>query len=410
MRAAILSIGNELLRGDIVDTNAACLARSLSDLGFEVVGSRTVPDDLEQATEAVSDALRRAVVTVTTGGLGPTQDDLTRDAIAAALGEEIFTDDDLISEIEQRFASLRRPMPASNLRQAGRIPSAVALPNPHGTAPGWLAEKGGRLIAALPGPPREMEPMWQSHVLPRLERLLPGATVMRGLMTFGLGESSVEERIEHVIGRSNDVRVATYVKAAGVEVHIAAHAKDRGEANRLLGEVEAELRKALGAAVFGRDGDTLAEAVGRLMEPQGLTLGVMESCTGGELANLITDRDGSSSQFLGGIVAYSRQLKEANGVRSQVIEEHGMISAETALAMARAVRERLEVDLGVGVTGIAGRESVEGRPAGTCFVATSTPSGDEVREIHRVSSRPAAKQYFALCALDLLRRQLQGVD
>ncbi|HEX6510403.1 MAG TPA: molybdopterin-binding protein, partial [Chloroflexota bacterium] len=215
MRAAILSIGTELMRGDIVDTNSTFLARELGQLGFDVVGIESVPDTLDRLTEAVTRARSTASVTLTTGGLGPTEDDLTRDAIAASLGEELYVDQSLVDEIEARFASMRRRMPASNHRQAMLIPSARPLRNHHGTAPGWLVERDGFLIVAMPGPPKEMQPMWCESVSPRLERLLPGHLAMLSLMTFGLGESAVEERVQDVIHRREDVTVATYAKEAG---------------------------------------------------------------------------------------------------------------------------------------------------------------------------------------------------
>lgn len=406
MRAVILSVGSELLRGDIVDTNAAFLARELSTLGFEVGRVEAAPDVLDRLTDTVRRSLADATVTVCTGGLGPTHDDLTREAIAAVLGEELYVDEDLFRQIESRFALLRRRMPASNRRQAMLIRSARAVPNPNGTAPGWLVERDGRTIVTMPGPPKEMQPMWRDSVVPHLQSLLPGETAMLALMTFGLGESAVEERIADVIHRRDDVTVATYAKDAGVQVHVTVRAATAETAQHVLAETEAQLRQRLGEAIYGAGEATLSSAVGRFLADRSLTLAVMESASGGELASLITETPGSSDYFLGGVVAYSRAVKEGFGVPSEIMDRHGLISAETARSMASAVRSRLGSDVGIGVTGIAGAEAIEDRPPGTCFVAVSMDGVEEAREIHRPASREIAKRFFAQSALDLLRRHL----
>lgn len=406
MRSVVLSIGSELLRGDIVDTNAAFLTRQLSQLGFHVVRSAQYPDDLDALTTAMVTAFGEAEITVCTGGLGPTADDLTRQAIAAALEEEIFYDESLVANIEARFAAMGRRMPHRNRQQGMLIPSADAIPNPNGTAPGWFVRRDGRAIIAMPGPPHEMEPMWEDSVLPHLEGLLSTRTATRSLMTFGLGESAVEERIADVIHRGSDVVVATYAKENGVEVHMTARAGTLEQAEQLANEAETELRRRLGDAIFGTARDTLAVIVCRALESRGSTLAVMESATGGELSSMITDTPGSSRCFIGGVVAYSAKLKAAQGVDEEVIERHGLISAETALAMARAACMQTGANAGLGVTGIAGTEPVEGKPPGTCFVACCLGEREEVREIHRPARRDVAKRFFAQCALDLLRRQL----
>jgi nicotinamide-nucleotide amidase len=407
-RAAVLSIGSELLRGDILDTNAAFLTRQLSQLGFHVQWVEQVGDELETLTQAVRRAIAAAQVVVCTGGLGPTQDDLTREAIAAAVEETMFSDPDLKIDLEARFAAMRRQIVESNFRQTQRIPSADALPNPNGTAPGWYVRKNGRIIVALPGPPGEMEPMWRDAAEPRLAALLTSATARRALMTFGIGESMLEHRISEIIGRQSDVIVATYAKSSGVEVHVTAHSRSLAEAQALVDDTEREIRRRLGMAVYGVGGETLSSVVGQALQRRGLTLAVMESATGGELASMITDNPGSSVYFLGGIVAYTRPLKEAYGVAAEVIERHGIISREVARAMAAAARRQTGALVGIGVTGVAGTAAVEGKPPGTCFLAVDLEHSPCVREIHRPAHRAVAKRFFAQCALDLLRRTLEG--
>jgi nicotinamide-nucleotide amidase len=412
MRVALLSIGSEILRGDIVDTNAAFLGRELSVLGFDVVRIQAVPDELAAVSAAVRAALEEADLLLCTGGLGPTGDDLTREGIAGVLGEELGVDESLLAAIRDRFQSMGRRMPASNDRQAMLIPSAQAIPNPNGTAPGWLVQWQGRTIAAMPGPPGEMTPMFRDGVLPRIEGMLDRRVALVSLMTFGLGESALEERIADMIAWHPDVTIATYAKSNGVQVHVTAWSETQREAKDLADEAERRLRDRLGAAVFGMGDDTLAHAVGDLLNDRAETLAVMESCTGGQVANLVTNIPGSSSYFLGGIVAYTPDVKEAFGVDSAVMAEYGVVSAQTAVAMAHAACTRMGASTGIGVTGVAGDDPVEGHPPGTCFIAVSIAGEAEARELHRPGSREFAKGYFAQCALDLLRRQLltrQGI-
>lgn len=397
------------MRGDIVDTNAAFLSRELSMLGFEVGHVGAYPDVLAELTQAVSDALATASVIVCTGGLGPTQDDLTREAIAAAIGEELYFDPGLFHEIEQRFALLQRKMPESNKRQASMIPSSEAVHNANGTAPGWFVQHNRRVIVAMPGPPKEMQPMWRDLVVPRLESLLPGHLAMVSLMTFGLGESAVEERIADVIRWRPEATVATYAKDAGVQVHISTRADTLAEAVEMTRNAEMQARALLGDAVFGRAEDTLSSVVGRALRERGATLAVMESASGGDLSSLVTNTAGSSEYFVGGVIAYTRDVKAAFGVDERAMDRHGLISAETAASMARAARTRLGASIGLGVTGIAGGENVEGHPPGTCFVALDLDGNQQIREVHRPASREVAKRFFALSALDLLRRHISSI-
>jgi nicotinamide-nucleotide amidase len=259
----------------------------------------------------------------------------------------------------------------------------------------------------MPGPPHEMEPMWNDSVQPRLERLLPGTPAMVALMTFGLGESTVEQKIDDVIQWRPDVTVATYAKSTGVEVHVTARGTDPHEAEELAQEAVQRIRVRLGRAVFGSGKDTLSSVVGRILDERGLSLAVMESCTGGLLASMLTDDPGSSDHFHGGIVAYSREAKAKYGVDTDIMAAHGLISAETALSMASAARAAFDSDIGFGVSGVAGTESVEDKPSGTVFLALDTPEANEVREIHRPGTRELIKYFAAQCSLDLLRRHLE---
>lgn len=410
MGSVVVSIGSELLRGDIVDTNAAFLTRELSQLDYDVQWVEQIGDDLDRLRDAISRAFGAAEITVCTGGLGPTQDDLTRQAIAAALGEELYQDPALIHEIQARFAGLRRAMPESNLQQATLIPSARPIPNPNGTAPGWFVEKDGRRIIAMPGPPSEMRPMWRDSVVPQLQASRSLHLAMRALMTFGIGESTLEDWIADIIGWRPDVTVATYAKSNGVQVHVTARASTAGEADNLAEGAENRLKKVLDGSIFGTGDATLSEAVGGELARRSLTLATMESCSAGELANLITNTPGASEYFPGGIVAYTKETKVRYGVDQETMDKFGVISAETAVAMARAARRQLRSDVGIGLTGIAGTEPIEGNLPGTCFVAVVTATGEVTRELHRPASRETFKGFVAQSALDLLRRHLTGIE
>jgi nicotinamide-nucleotide amidase len=285
------------------------------------------------------------------------------------------------------------------------IPSVTPLANPVGTAPGWWAEHDAKVIVAMPGVPSEMMQMWENEVVPRL-RLHAGASLFtRILRVTGLGESTVEERLDSLI-HSDNPTVATYAKRDAVDVRITARATTLAEAEQLVAGVEAQAREVLGQHIFGVDSDTLQSVVLAMLIERKLKLATMESCTGGLLANLITDVPGSSNAFLGGLVSYATEMKVAWGVPRETVETHGVISAETAEAMAQAVREKLGSDIGVGITGVAGPDGQEGKPVGTVHIAVATPDGVRATSQRFRGARTEIKWRAAVTALSLLRLQL----
>ncbi|MGH2505278.1 MAG: competence/damage-inducible protein A, partial [Ktedonobacterales bacterium] len=362
MRAEILSIGTELLLGHITDTNATYLAQQLAAMGIDLYFVSQMGDNLERLTETLTRARGRADLVITTGGLGPTEDDVTREAIARALGEAPHVDPAQEAVLRGYFAERGVSMPVSNLKQAWLIPSATALANPHGTAPGWWVERDGKLIISMPGVPSEMTRMWEHEAAPRL-RPLTGLTLFtRILLVAGLGESTVEERLG-ALTHSENPTLATYAKSDAVDVRITAKAAGEEEGQALVDAMDAQARAALGERnVFGVDSETLAAVTLRALARRGETLAVMESCTGGLLASMITDTPGSSAVFLGGIVSYATQVKEQFGVSAETVRTYGVVSVETARAMALAARERLGASVGVGVTGVAGQDAQDGKP------------------------------------------------
>ena len=407
MRAEILSCGTELLLGHITDTNATYLAQSLSPLGIDLFFVSQVGDNQGRIVETLRRAWERSDLIIMTGGLGPTEDDLARESISALLGETMQVDPALEADLRAMFARMGVQMPERNVKQATLIPSAQALPNPIGTAPGWWVEKDGRIIVAMPGVPREMYRMLQEQAIPRLQPFLGGVIFTRILRVTGLGESTVEERLSSLLHTTNPT-IATYAKDDAIDVRITAKADTAEEAEALVASMEQAARQVLGDSVFGINKDTLASVVGALLQERKQTLGVMESLTGGLLASTITDVSGSSNYFVGGLVTYSTELKAQMGVPREILAAHGAVSEETAIAMARAVRERLETDFGLGITGVAGPDEQEGKPVGTVYIAIAGPEGVVSRSGAGMrASRSDNKRLSALTALNLLRRVLE---
>lgn len=402
MRAEILSIGTELLLGQITDTNATYLSRQLSALGIDLFYVSQVGDNLARLSETLHRARDRSDLVVMTGGLGPTEDDLTREAVCAVLGEEPRVDPELEAELRGFFAGRGIQMPERNIKQAWVIPSATPLHNPVGTAPGWWAERDARVVVAMPGVPHEMTRMWENEVVPRLRQSTGAIIHTRILRVAGLGESTVEERLDAFLHQTNPT-VATYAKRDAVDVRLTAKAPSLEEAREQVAVLEIRVRETLGAHVFGVDTDTPQSVVGRMLAEQHLTLATMESCTGGLLANLITDVPGSSGWFLGGLVSYSNELKAQWGVPQAVLDEFGAISGETARAMAKAARERLGADIGVGITGVAGPDAQEGKPAGVVHLAVAAPGRERHSEQHFRGARTEIKWRAAVAALHLIR-------
>ena len=407
MYAEIIASGTELLMGELQDTNSSYLASQLPSLGLEVRQATLVGDDLEQYTEVLERAWQRTPFTFTTGGLGPTIDDLTRETIARVFQEDIYTDDGLLADLTDLFKSRGNDMPPRNIKQAGLIPSAIGIPNRMGTAPGWWAEKNGHVIVALPGPPRELHDMWEREVVPKLRERVRGNVVLtRTIKTIGLSEAIIDEMASPVLGAENPY-VGIYARPDGIYLRIIARASTDAEALSLIGPVEEHLRAAFQDSIWGTDGETAEESVGTLLRQNGLTLATIESCTGGMLADTITDVPGSSKYFKGGIVSYTNELKVASGVPAELIEKHGAVSGQVAEAMAEAVRLRLRADFGIGITGVAGPEEMEGKPPGTVYIGMAHSSGHE-SSYHRfpANNRGLVKRRAVITALLALRRVL----
>lgn len=411
MKAEIISVGTEILLGEILDTNAQYIASRLPALGIDLYFISKVGDNLERIRDTIERALGRADVVIMTGGLGPTEDDLTREAIAAALGEELFIDPEAEKQLRAFFEARGVAFPERNVKQASLIPSAMALLNPRGTAPGWWVQKtqhdgSDKYVIAMPGPPAEMERMWEMEVEPRLQEIVEGdILVKRTLKTIGVGESHIDEMVSPLLKSANP-SVGVYAKPDGVYLRIAAKAPTLEQAKALIAPIEEEARRILGDIIWGADDESLEGVIGGMLRERGLTLATMESATGGLLASTITDVPGSSEYYKGGYVAYSTRMKMALGVSADLIEQHGVISSEVAGDMARAARLSLEADLGIGITGVAGPDEMEGHPPGTMHIAVHDGRAPETITYRFYQGRAATKRRAVTTALFLLRRSI----
>ena len=410
MRAEIVSIGTEILLGEITDLNAPFLASQLPLLGIDLYRIHQLGDNKDRLVETFRAIWFRADLIMTTGGLGPTQDDVTREAVSELVGEEMKVDPELEAQLRSFFSNRNYPMPLSNLKQATLIPSAQAINNPRGTAPGWWVKSGEQRIICMPGPPGEMQRMWNKEVAPELKKLVVGGGVLvsRTIKTFGLSEGGLDEMVSSLLS-SNNPTIGVYAKDDGIHLRITSKGDDEDTASALLKEMEARVDDILGAYIWGRDEDTLEGNVGKLLLSKGLSLSAMESCSGGLLAHMITNVPGSSQYFKGGVVSYTNEVKMANGVDGGILERHGAISRETAQAMAQACRERNNADMGVGITGVAGPDASEGKDPGTVFLGISTKNGTRSVDLNLPGIRPLIKQRAAIAALSELQKELQAL-
>ncbi len=418
MRIELITIGDELLLGFTIDTNAAYLARELAGVGVQLARRGTVGDTAADIVSAVGDALERTGAVVTTGGLGPTSDDLTKPAIARLFGRGLHFDESIYARIEQRWRDRGLPgaPPATNRQQAMIPDGAVVLVNNHGTAPGiWLEDSMGRWVAMLPGVPREMRAMLQDTLLPRLrDRGIDATTVVRSrtLRTTGIAESAAAERLGELASGTGGMPLAYLPSEDGVDLRLTARDLSPRDADRILANGIAQLRERIGRFVYGEDGADLADVVLDACRTRGLHVAIAESCTGGVLGARLTAIPGSSEVFLGGVIAYDNAVKqELLGVTEAELVAAGAVSEPVALSMARGVRTRLRADIGVSVTGIAGPDggSPE-KPVGTVWVGLSAPGPTSdvpvvtARRFGFVGDRNEIRRRAAQAALEMVRR------
>ncbi len=406
MKAEIIAVGSELLTPDRLDTNSLFLTEELNAIGIEVVRKTVVGDNRDLLAEAFRGALNRVPLIISSGGLGPTEDDLTRETVADLLGRKLRRNDEILRYIEGRFRSLGREMPEVNVRQAMVPEGAEILENPRGTAPGLWLEDSGRAVVLLPGPPREMKPLFREQVLPRLGRRVSGVRLYsRELRVTGLGESHVEQRILPIYKRFPEVQTTILAAPGETQIHLRFWTEDAAHAKKTLDEIVQGFEIALADRIFSQDGRALEEVVAEQLTLNNATIAAAESCTGGLLAQRLTSIAGSSSYFLGGVVCYSNELKSAwADVPAEMIAAKGAVSPEVAVALAEGIRRRVGSTLGVGITGIAGPGGgSDEKPVGTVYVAISHAGGIKERGARFPGDRESIRWQASQAALDLVR-------
>jgi nicotinamide-nucleotide amidase len=409
LNAEIICVGTELLLGQIVDTNSTKLSQYLASLGVNVFHKSTVGDNLQRIVESLRLAASRADLVIACGGLGPTQDDLTKEAISAAFDVPMVEDPESVEHIRSFFQRRRIPIAASNLKQALLFEGGNALRNDFGTAPGAVLEIDGRTIACLPGPPRELIPMVENQLLPYLRERHGLKRVLRSrvLRLAGMGESAAEERVKDLLGGSNPT-VAPLLSGFEVTFRITGTGEDEGAVEAGILEAEKRLRQRLGKEIYGADDDTLESVVLGHLRDRGLSLVTAESCTGGLIAHRLTNVAGSSDTFLSSVVCYANAAKESLlGVRRVTLEGFGAVSWETAREMAEGAMRELGGDAAIAVTGIAGPGGgSDEKPVGLVYIATALPSALKVQEYHFAGTRLDVKQRTAQAALEQMRRAI----
>jgi len=412
MKACILAVGSEMLTPFRVDTNSLFITERLNEIGYDVRLKAVVADDIDELSQVVAGALTWADLLIVTGGLGPTEDDITRDAIARVLGVPFDVSDEVVARLRERFARRGMAMPENNLRQAKVPRGAVMLENANGTAPGLWIERGRSAIVLLPGPPREMKPMLDAVIRERLRSSSGAGLFRRVLRLTGRAESDVDAQAGPIyrqwIAQTPPISTTILAMLGQIELHLTADAPTRADADRALDAAVQELERALGPAVFSTDGRTLEAVVGDLLRANRLTIAVAESCTGGLLASRLTDVPGSSDYVERGAVCYSNRAKvEMLDVDPALIDVYGAVSEPVAQAMAEGIRARAATDVGVGVTGIAGPGGgSDVKPVGTVSIAAVVSDETRVRTFQFMGHREMVKFQAAQSAMNMVRLML----
>ena len=413
MNAEIIAVGSELLTPFRMDTNSLYLTEQINQLGVEVVFKCVVGDDLRRLVAAAQHALFRSEIVIFSGGLGPTEDDLTREAVAEALGVSLRRDEEVLAGVAQRFAARGWKMSPNNAKQADVLEGAAVLPNANGTAPGqWLSGKFDgreRIVILLPGPPHEMKALFEAECRERLRAKLPRASLAtRVLKVAMLGESHVDARVSPIYKRFANVQTTILAGAGEVQLHFTSRAETLDAAQTRVDEAADAVEEELDDAVYSRNGESLEQIVGYWLQMRNATVAVAESCTGGLLGERITSVSGSSRYFAGGAIVYSNAIKtELAGVPADMIERHGAVSREVAAALAEGIRYRCEATLGIGITGVAGPGGgTPEKPVGLVFDALASDSGTEVIERKFPGDRKRIRWFATTLALDMVRKKL----
>jgi nicotinamide-nucleotide amidase len=412
MNAEIIGIGSELLLGQIANTDAQYLSQQLSYLGIDVFWHTVVGDNRGRILEALRIASERSDIIITTGGLGPTMDDLSKETVAEFLGMGLEMHEPSLERIRCYFDSTGRTMAENNAKQALFPREAIILQNDNGTAPGAIMEKEGKAYIVLPGPPFELQPMFDHYAVPYLIKRGGQGIYSRVLRIFGIGESTVEIMVKDLLLNQKNPTIAPLASMGEVTLRLTAKASSRDEAEALIRPVQDEIEKRLGNAVYGYDEDQMETVAVNLLRKKGFTLAAAESCTGGYISNLITNVPGASDVFLESCITYSNQAKEARlGVRQETLAAYGAVSRQTAQEMAEGIRKASRADIGIAVTGIAGPGGgTVQKPVGLVYIALSDKNGAKVQELRLIGDRMRIKNGSALRLLNWLRLHLMETE
>jgi len=412
MTAEILAVGTELLMGQIANTNAQYISRRLAELGINVYFHTVVGDNALRLEETLKRALERSDIVITTGGLGPTMDDLTKETIAKVLNRKLVLNEDILQYIRGFFEKRNRKMTEINAKQAYLPENSIVIPNNNGTAPGCIIEEGDKAVIMLPGPPKEMQPMFDETVFDYLRQKTGVILVSKMLKIFGMGESDVETRLIDLIKNQSNPTIAPYVSQSEVTIRVTARCKDHNEAMAMLTPVVNEIKSRLGVLVYSEDGESMEEVVLKLLKENGLVLATAESCTGGLLAGRITDIPGASEVFERGYVTYSNNAKvEDLGVSWGTLNRYGAVSRETALEMVNGLKQKTSAPAGVAITGIAGPGGgTKEKPVGLVFIAAYLKDTVVCKRLELTGNRERIRNDACLNALDMIRRLILGVE
>lgn len=412
MKAELISVGTELLLGDIINTNAQYIARRLADIGIFVYYQTVVGDNPQRLKEAYDIAFKRSELVITTGGLGPTKDDLTKEIAARYFNRKLLLDMDSLQKIETFFKNTNRTMTENNRKQALFPEGSKILPNPNGTAPGCIIKEGKKIIIMLPGPPKEMAPMFEASVMPYLEQFQDCVLVSKVLRVLGLGESLMEDKIKDIIDSQTNPTIAPYAKEGEATLRITARGRDKKEAEAIMAPVEKKIRDRLGDNIYGVGNTSIDEVVAKELIKRKLTIALAESCTGGLLAYRLVRNPGVSAVLIEGDVTYSNDAKMRRlNVKKETLDKFGAVSEQTALEMVQGIVKSSNADIGISVTGIAGPEGgTAEKPVGLVYVGLYIKGKTMVRKFNFPGNREKIQNRTVMNALDWLRRELEHMN
>lgn len=410
MIAEIISVGTELLLGEILNTDAQYLSQKLSEIGVEIYHQTVVGDNEQRLRAAVMTALGRTDIVITSGGLGPTQDDITKEVVCDCMEEELVLHKESLDAMQNYFKRINKPMVSMNEKQAYMPKNGTVLPNNNGTAPGAIIEKNGKIAIILPGPPNELKPMYEESVEPFLKSRSEYIFVSKILQIFGTGESAVAQKLSDILENSENPTVAPYAKTAGVRLRITAKCKDEKEGYALIAPIEEKIRSVLGDDIFGEGDIEINQVVSDMLRERKMTISAAESCTGGLFAKMITDLAGSSDILNESIVTYANSAKmKYLGVKAETLEKYGAVSEQTAFEMAEGICRQSGADVGVGITGIAGPGGgSEEKPVGLVYAAVCINGETEVKELRLTGSREKIRHSVCINVFDFIRRKLNS--